>query len=194
MFLITTICFATVKPSEKVPEYVFLVISGIGQSGPLTLLTVLVQFTAPHAYLSTATGLAFSARSIGGAFGSAVLDAIINSHIASHLVPEVGGAAMKAGLPSSSVPALIEAFAAGTGFDAVPGLNATIMAAAGGQREWTYAHAYRLGWSSIIPFVVLAIIAVACTSSVKHLMTEHVEATVERDAPVKDEEHEMRNE
>ncbi|KAF2105014.1 MFS general substrate transporter [Rhizodiscina lignyota] len=180
LFLVITICFATVKPSENNSEYAFLLLSGLGQAGPLTLLVALVQFTAPHAFLSTATGLAFSARAIGGAFGSAVLDAIINGHIASHLVPEVGGAAINAGLPSSSVPTLLKAFDAGTGFDAVEGLNATILAAASSQRHWTYAHAYRLGWSSIIPFVVLALVAVAVTKSVKEQMTEHVEAPVEK--------------
>lgn len=86
----------------------FNVLSGISQSGPLTLLVALIQFTAPNAYLSTATGLAFSAR----AFGSAVLDAIINSK------------------PSST---------------------------------------------SIVPFVVVALVAVG------ELMTEVVEATVERE-------------
>lgn len=50
----------------------FNVLSGLGQCGPLTLIVALVQFTAPHAFLSTATGLGFSARAIGGAFGSAV--------------------------------------------------------------------------------------------------------------------------
>jgi len=72
--------------------------AGIGQSGPLTLLVALVQFTSPHAYLSTATGLAFSARAIGGAFGSAVLDSIINSKLRSSYAPAVSGAAIKAGL------------------------------------------------------------------------------------------------
>ncbi len=175
-----TIYFAIVKPSESVSEYVILVIQGFGQAGPLTLLVALIQFTAPHAYLSTATGMAFASRAIGGAFGSAVLNAIINQYIASNLVPEVGGAAIAAGLPSSSVPQLLQAFAAGAGFEGVQGLNATILDAATYQREWTYAHAYRLGWASIIPFVVLAIVAVGFTTSVKHLMTEHVEATVEK--------------
>jgi len=191
LFFIVTVFFAVVKPSEKVSEYVILVFCGFGQAGPLTLLVALIQFTAPHAYLSTATGLAFSARAIGGAFGSAVLDAIINGHLASHLVPEVGGAAIDAGLPASSVPKLLDAFDAGMGFDTIQGLNDTILAAATNQRQWTYAHAYRLGWSSIIPFVVLAFVAVACTSSVKHLMTEHVEATVEKNVPAKGEEQEM---
>jgi len=44
-----------------------------------------------------------------------------------------------------------------------------------------YAAAYRLAWSSIIPFVVLALLAIVFLKGVKELMTEHVEATVERD-------------
>lgn len=43
-----------------------------------------------------------------------------------------------------------------------------------------YAAAYRLAWSSIIPFVVLALVAVGFLKGVSELMTEHVEATVER--------------
>lgn len=180
LFLIVTIYFAVVKPDESISEYVILVIQGFGQAAPLTLLVGLVQFTAPHAYLSTATGIAFAARSIGGAFGSAVLNAIINGYISSHLVADVGGAAIAAGLPEGSVADLIAALDSATGFDDINGANATIIAAAKGQRNWTYAHAYRLAWSSIIPFVVLSFVAVYFTTSVKHLMTEHVEATVER--------------
>lgn len=183
LFLVVTIYFAVVKPSESVSEYVILVVQGFGQAAPLTLLVGLVQFTAPHAFLSTATGLAFSARSIGGAFGSAVLNAIINGYISSHLVADVGSAAIAAGLPEGSVTDLVDAISAGAGYDAVKGINATILSAAEGQKNWTYAHAYRLAWSSIIPFVVLALVAVYFTTSVKHLMTDHVEATVERNFP-----------
>lgn len=46
-----------------------------------------------------------------------------------------------------------------------------------------YAAAYRLAWASIIPFTVLAIVAVACLKGVKDLMTERVEATVEHVHP-----------
>ena len=46
--------------------------------------------------------------------------------------------------------------------------------------EWAYARAYNRAWVSIVPFVVLAIAAVACLKGVKELMTEHVEATVEK--------------
>jgi hypothetical protein len=158
----------------------FNVISGLGQCGPLTLLVALVQFTAPHAFLSTATGLAFSARAIGGAFGSAVLDAIINGKLKSTLIPNVTAAALKAGLPSSSVAALLEAMATGVGLSDVPGISPSILAAASDASHWAYAHAYRLAWASIIPFTVLALVAVICLKGVKELMTEKVEATVEQ--------------
>lgn len=143
-----------------------------------------MQFTAPHAYLSTATGLAFSARALGGAFGSAVLNTIINSKLNSNYAPSVSNAATKAGLPSSSIPALIESFGSGAGFDEIPGISPSILAAAMRASENAYAAAYRLAWSSIIPFVVLALVAIWFLKGVQELMTEHVEATVEKDEVV----------
>jgi hypothetical protein len=101
VMLIAAICYANIKPSWDIPQIAFTVMAGIGCAGPLTLLVACVQFTAPHAFLSTATGLAFSARAIGGAFGTAVIYAVINSRIASHYASDVGSAAVAAGLPQS---------------------------------------------------------------------------------------------
>lgn len=181
LFLVVSICYANINPSMNHAQLGFNVISGLGQSGPLTLIVALVQFTAPHAYLSTATGLAFSARAIGGAFGSAVLDTIINGKLASTYASGITAAATKAGLPSSSVPALLAAFSTGTGFTAIPGINDEILGAATNASHHLYAAAYRLAWASIIPFVVLALVAIAFMKGVRELMTEHIEATVERD-------------
>ncbi|KAI8624729.1 MFS general substrate transporter [Xylariaceae sp. FL1651] len=180
IFLVVTISYANIKPTWNDAQIGLGVLAGIGQAGPLTLLVACVQFTAPHAFLSTATGLAFSARAIGGAFGSAVLNAIINGHLNGQYNSAVSQAAVSAGLPISSVPALLQAFESGEiGSGAVEGANATIWVAATKASEWQYAYAYRLAWSSIIPFVVLAIVAVALLKGVKNLMTERVEATVE---------------
>jgi len=186
IFLIATICYACIRPDWSTPQIVFTVLTGIGCSGPLTLLVACVQFAAPHAYLSTATGLAFSARAIGGAFGSAVISAIINGRLASHYAPDVGGAATAAGLPASSVPAMLKAMKAGTATtvrgQGIPGANAEIMREAWQASYWSFAKAYRLGWWSVLPFVALATVSVACMSGVKDLMTEKVEATVERES------------
>lgn len=174
-----TICYATIRPSWSSAQLGFNVLAGIGQAGPLTLLVACIQFTAPHAFLSTATGLAFSARAIGGAFGSAVLNAIINGQLASHYAAGVESAAVNAGLATGSVPALLEALAAGQIGLGVDTATPAVWAAAVEASRWQYAHAYRLAWASVIPFVVLAIVAVALLKGVKDLMTEEVEATVE---------------
>ncbi|TVY50544.1 Trichothecene efflux pump TRI12 [Lachnellula cervina] len=182
-FLIVTICYACIQPSMNHAQIVFNVLAGLGQSGPLTLLVALVQFTAPHAYLSTATGLAFSARALGGAFGSAVLNTIINSKISSSWAPAVSSAATKAGLPGSSILALLKALESGEGFAEIPGISLASLGAATRASHVVYAAAYRLAWSSIIPFVVLSLVAILFLRGVKELMTEHVEATVEREEP-----------
>lgn len=154
---------------------------GIGQSGPLTLLVALCQFASPHAFLSTATGLAFSIRAIGGTFGSAILGLIISAKLTNY-ASAVGGAAVKAGLPSSSVADLLTGMADGSPalISAVPGITTANLAAAVDASHHQYAKAYAVAWASIIPFVVIALVAVICTSSVKEMMTDHVEATVEK--------------
>ena len=167
------------KPGWNYAQIGINAVCGIGQAGPLTLLVACIQFTAPHAYLSTATGLAFSARAIGGAFGSAVLDAIINGNLASHYAQKVSAAAIQAGLPASSVPALLEALTIGEGFEEIPGASPAVLGAATEASQLAYARAYNLAWWSIVPFVVVAIVCVACLKGVKELMTERVEATVE---------------
>jgi hypothetical protein len=64
----------------------------------------------------------------------------------------------------------------------VPGASEVIINAAWDASHWSYARAYRLGFWSLVPFVALATIAVACMQVVKKLMTEKVEATVEPDS------------
>lgn len=183
---IATVCFAVIRPSWSTPQVILTALTGIGCAGPLTLLVACVQFTAPHAFLSTATGLAFSARAIGGSFGAACIYGIINARIASHYANDVGSAAMAAGLPASSVAALLKSMKGSTKTKAkgqgVPGANKAIMDAAWNASNWSYARAYRLGFWSVVPFVALATISVACMKGVKELMTERVEATVERES------------
>ncbi|ETS83571.1 hypothetical protein PFICI_05447 [Pestalotiopsis fici W106-1] len=185
LFLAVTISYAAIEPSWNRAQIALNVLAGMGQSGPLTLLVACVQFTASHAYLSTATGLAFSARAIGGAFGSAVLNAIINGRLSTHYASAVADAATGAGLPESSVGQLLDSLDAGQIDISVPGATSAVWSAAIDARHWEYAHAYRLAWASIIPFVVLAIVAVACLRGVKDLMTDKVEAPIE---PIRKEE------
>ena len=96
---------------------------------------------------------------------------------------------MEAGLPEASVPALVKAMQGGKQGDAgVAGATADVWTAAVAEHRSQYGAAYRLAWASIIPFTVLAIISIALLRSVKDLMTEKVEATVEHVRAVDEEE------
>ncbi|ORY08789.1 major facilitator superfamily domain-containing protein [Clohesyomyces aquaticus] len=165
-------------------------IGGTGQAAPLTLLISIVQFTAPHKFLSNATGMAFSIRAIGGACGSAVLYTIINGRLRSNYAPKVAGAAIGAGLPPDQIPAFMAVMAGGNGpptlgglvavmSTAVPSAKVAAISAAQFASHEMYAKAYRLAWASIIPFAFLALVCVSFLKSVKAFMTDTVEAPLE---------------
>lgn len=158
----------------------FGIMVGFGQAGPLALIITLIQFTAPHAYLSTGTGLAYSARAMGGAFGSAVLGAITNGKLKSYPAA-IEKAAVESGLSQDFVPALVKALQRGIPLSTIPGVTPEISARLVDVSHWEYAGAYNMAWASIIPFVVLAIVATWFLKGVKQLMTEKVESTVEKD-------------
>ncbi|KAG4279581.1 hypothetical protein FPRO04_13585 [Fusarium proliferatum] len=71
---VINICYATLTEKQNHAQLAYQVIVGLGQAGPLTLMIAAAQLSVPHRYLSTATGLCFSGRAIGGAFGSCVLN------------------------------------------------------------------------------------------------------------------------
>ncbi|KAF2455180.1 major facilitator superfamily domain-containing protein [Lineolata rhizophorae] len=188
IFLVSTICYANLTPDQDVPQIVYSVICGLGQSGPLTLILPLVQFTAPHSYLATASGLAYCCRAIGGAFGSAVLNAISNQYLNTHYDREVAAAAIDAGLPSSSGPALAAAIFGDLPMDGIEGLTDEALAAAVDKSRWVFARAYGLAWWSILPFVVIVTVALFWIRGVKDMMTEKVQASVEFRHKEKDDE------
>ncbi|OJD29210.1 mfs general substrate transporter [Diplodia corticola] len=165
------------------------VLCAVGQAGPLTLLVAAVQFAAPHRYLSTATGLAFSARAVGGAVGSAVLEAVVKGYVGGRYGGAVAGAARRAGVRDEGVVGeIVGAMAGGEGATSVEALGAVVGEGVGaaqleavvGEGRWVWARGYRLAWASVVPFTVVALVCVACLSGVGELMTERVEATVER--------------
>lgn len=192
LFLAVACAYVGTKPDWGNVQYGLNALAGIGQAGPLTLILVATQFSAPHAYISTATGLAFSSRAIGGAFGAAVLYSIINGHVSSHYNDAVANAAISSGLPSDAVAPLLGVMKEGNGpptkaaltavlSQVIPGISTTIVGSAVDAGHEVYARAYQLAWASIIPFVVIAILCCAFLTDVKHMMTEKVEVNMEKE-------------
>lgn len=182
--------YAAIRASWSAAQLGIAVLLGLGQSAPLILLIVIVQFAAPHAYIANASATAFSFRAIGGAFGSAVLFTIINGHVGAHYPEAAAEAATKAGLPSGQVPILLQVMANGNGpptVDALfavasgvlPNVSVSMIATARAAGEEVYAKAYRLAWASIVPFVAIAVVCCLAFKSVETQMTDEVEVKLE---------------
>lgn len=191
LFLVVACVFAATKTSWGDVQLGLSAMAGVGQSGPLTLLIAVIQFAAPHAHLSTATGLSLSFRAIGGAFGSAILYTIAFGHVASNYNSHVARAAVMAGLPQQDVPILLGIMAEGHGpptekgltavlSQALPSATTAVIKAARYAGQKVYAKGFGLAWASIIPIAFVALVCCALLKGVGNLMTEKVEAPLEK--------------
>jgi len=191
LFLVVASVFAATKTSWGNIQLGLSATAGVGQSGPLTLLIAVIQFAAPHAHLSTATGLALSFRALGGAFGSAILYTIAFGHVTANYNSNVASAAIMAGLPQKDVPVLLGVMAEGHGPPTAKGLTAVlsqvlpsattaVIKAARYAGQKVYAKGFGLAWASIIPIAFIAIGSCALMKGVGTLMTEKVQAPLEK--------------
>jgi len=71
----------------------YIVVTGLGLGISMPLYTIAVQNAVPYAVMGVATSSTAFFRSIGGAFGLAVLGAVMNNHFASELVNGISPAA-----------------------------------------------------------------------------------------------------
>ncbi|KAB5511604.1 major facilitator superfamily domain-containing protein [Coniochaeta sp. 2T2.1] len=183
LFAATTVSYANITPQWKSAFLGINVVSGIANSGPLAVLMAALQYSAPHAHLSTATGCGLSARALGGALGSAVFTVILNNELETWSASVVK-AAVTAGMPRSSSKALVVAMNTEQGFDKVPGLTEKALHAAEETGRLIYSHAFRMAWWSVFAAGILALICVVFLSKIdKNRMTNEIEATVEKVQP-----------
>lgn len=118
---------------------------------------------------------------MGGSTGTAIYGAIFQSK-AAHLVPEyVAAAVLPAGLPQSSLAALLgvlTGLAPESELSKIPGVTPAILGSATTALKDAYVHAFRYVWMSAIPFGVLAFIAAAASKDVCHSMNSDQSITL----------------
>jgi hypothetical protein len=184
LFAATTVSYANITPDWASAFLGINVVSGIANSGPLAVLMAALQYSAPHAHLSTVTGCGLAARALGGALGSAVFTVILNNEL-EPWSGSVAKAAVAAGMPPSSIKALITAMTNEAGFDRVPGLTERALHAAEQTGRLIYARAFRMAWWSVFAAGIVALICVVFLKKIdKNRMTDEIEATVENVQPV----------
>ncbi|KAL8276983.1 hypothetical protein RQP46_010618 [Phenoliferia psychrophenolica] len=180
MFLGAVIGLALIGTKGSDASIALVIVAGIGFAAPIALTIAIVQLSVPvlsSGLLGVATAFTTTFRSLGGAFGTAVAQAIFNSKISALLPSYIAAAAVKAGLPQSSLPIFVGGIATGNATLAAtaPGVSTTILEAGGAAALEAYAESFHYIWYFMIPFIVVAMIVVSMLKSVKGEMTDHID-------------------
>ncbi|KAL4963399.1 trichothecene efflux pump [Aspergillus stella-maris] len=109
--------------------------------------------------IGLATGVLGSLRALGGAVAQAVYTSVLDNKLNGNIPKYVGPAAKSAGLPESSLPALLEALSASTSVDGIPGVTESVITAAQAALKIAYSESFRIVFYCTIPFSVILIVS-----------------------------------
>ena len=109
----------------------------------------LAPLALPSEDIGAAVGALGSIRSTGSSVAIAIYTTILSNKLAEFMDPRVSNAALAAGLPDSSIAALLKALTSGD-FRTVPRINAQIIAAVAAASAGAAADAFRFASTPII--------------------------------------------
>ncbi|KAJ4348295.1 uncharacterized protein N0V89_009667 [Didymosphaeria variabile] len=172
---------ATVQPGQGVNATVLCGLAGFGCGAPLCLIIAGVQLSAPHSLIATATSVTTSGRAVAATVFTAVYSAAYTDRT-TRLVPQyISAAALAAGLPASSVSALVTALSANneTALGDVADISEQIAAASSAAQKHALADSIRVVYMIAAPFGALACIICFFMGDLTKTMNYRVDAPVE---------------
>ncbi|PWY72957.1 siderophore iron transporter [Aspergillus heteromorphus CBS 117.55] len=126
--------------------------------GYLELITIIMcPLYCDPKDIGLASGFLGSAKQVAGTIATAIYVAILDARIATNLPRDVSAAALKAGLPSSSVSDLLSAIDTDA-YDSVPGMTSTILSAVTNAVKTAYSQSLRTVFLVTIAFAAISVI------------------------------------
>lgn len=126
----------------------------------LVLLNVIIaaQLATPREMIAVTTSLLIAIRGFGGAVGTVVNNAIISNTLKTNLGPNMAAAVLPLGFPAEELGLLIAALTSNDqeALTHIPGITPTIIGAAVGAIQSSYALAFRHCWFVSTSFLALA--------------------------------------
>ncbi|EPE04253.1 trichothecene efflux pump [Ophiostoma piceae UAMH 11346] len=173
---------AVVTPERKGLAIALVFIEQMGFGWAQYLSIAFVQFGTDQVELGIAGGLAGVSRFAGGTVAISVFSTILSNVTTKQILKLVPAAAMGAGLPASSVSALIAALAQGSAaLEAVPGISDAVIAAASKAYQQAYVVGLRTTALSSLSFGIVAIIACLFCNNIDDKMNNKIEIFLEND-------------
>lgn len=172
---------ATIQPNNSTSAIVFAGLAGLGMGGPLVLVVAGVQLSTPHHLIATATALTTSSRAVSATVFTAIYGATLTDRLNKDIPSYVAAAALKAGLPKSSLGEFIEALA-GNNTAALPGIDGvtpTIIRAGVAALTQAFADGIRAVYIIAAPFGAVACVACFFLGDLKSVMNYSVDAPME---------------
>lgn len=183
-FLIMTgglVGLALTQPGDSTKTIVFSGLVGLGFGAPLALIIAGVQLSTPYHLIATATALTTSTRAVAAAMFTAIYSAVVNNRLDKYIPSYVAKAAVRAGLPITSVPAFVGALASNnaTALPHIPGVTPLVIGSGVNALKHAFADGLRAVFMIAAPFGALACIACFFLGDMKAVMNYHVDAPME---------------
>ena len=157
-------------------------LTGVGCGIVETLVVLVAQVGKDAKDIGLVVGTIGSFRSLGGALAQAIYLTVLDNKLAAEIPNKVSAAALAAGLPVTSLPALFEALAAETAaaFAKVPGITKAIIGAVEIAQVDAYATSFRYVYYTCIAFGGFGLItALFIVKNVDAEMTDFVAKKLE---------------
>jgi len=172
---------ATTQPGDSTRAIIFSGLFGLGLGAPLALIIAGVQLSTPYHLIATATALTTSTRAVAVAMFTAIYSAVVNNRLNKYIPSYVAPAAIRAGLPMTSVSAFVGALGADdtSALLKVPGITPAVIAAGAAALKQAFADGIRVVFIIAAPFGAVACVVCFFLGDLKSVMNYHVDAPLE---------------
>lgn len=173
--------FATIQPNNSTSAIAFAGLAGLGMGGPLVLVVAGVQLSTPHHLIATATAVTTSSRAVSATIFTAIYGAALTTRLNKYIPNYVAEAAIKAGLPQSSLEAFVGAIADNNSkaLSGIKGVTPAIISSGVSALKQAFADGIRIVYMIAAPFGAVACIACFFLGDLKSVMNYSVDAPVE---------------
>lgn len=178
-----------IAPTSNIASTVLICLTGILVAAATVASTSMAQLWVPHEFIGIASALLITARTVGGAVATTGYSVILQNNIKDQGAHSIATALVKAGLPLPTVLDVLTALLAGD--PTSPALASAVktnpLAVFVGviALKKAYSKAFRLIYFVSIAFGVCGTICAAFSLNVAHLMTRHVDVTLDEGAHLK---------
>jgi hypothetical protein len=164
---------ASSNASTETRTTALLLIGTIGAGYVENLTLSSTAYLWDPADMGLVTGVMGAIRTAISAIATSLYSSILTTESSKYIPQYVTPAALAAGLPQASLPALFAGITAGD-FSAVPDITPEIIAVTGAAVKHAYSLAFRTVYLCTLPFGVLLIIAALLSPNVEKYLTDEV--------------------